>query len=296
MIHRTFNTKTTLLAATAFFLIGATNVYAWGPATHAQLALDVLGQLSLLPAAVAGILARHTASYVFGNIAADVVFAKRMSRIKQFCHHWSTGFRFLDEAKSDADRAFAYGYLSHLAADTVAHGKYIPRQLSVTRTTMNFGHLYWEMRADALVPREAWRVLDNVLAGDHEHHHKVLAEELTATLLPYHFNRRLFERINRVVTRHYWVRCMTVWHRCSRWDLCNALVDEYWGESVERIRDLLTFERQSAILREDPNGTSALQQARLHRRHTRRLRRRNLPTDRHLHEVSAGLAPEINLR
>lgn len=279
------------LAAIVYVLFDPAPAYAWGPATHAQLAADVLTRLPLLPAALAAILSRHAASFVFGNIAADVVFAKRLSRIKQFCHHWTTGFRFLEAAADDADRAFAYGYLAHLAADTVAHGKYVPRQLAVTRTTLNFGHVYWEMRADALVGHAAWNLLEEVLATDHEDHHQVLARQLTATLLPYHFNRRLFDRINRVVVRRYWGRCMNVWYRCSRWDLCAALVAQYRAESLERVMDLLALLQKSTVLKEDPNGTAALQQARAHRRTARYLRRRGLLTPRHFSEAAAGLAP-----
>ncbi|MBI4716266.1 MAG: hypothetical protein HY763_00515 [Planctomycetes bacterium] len=89
--------------------------FAWGPAVHVGLGGEVLGRLSLLPAAVAALLARHTAAYLYGSIAADIVFAKRLSRIKQFCHHWSTGFRLLDSAAGEEQRAFGWGYLSHLA-------------------------------------------------------------------------------------------------------------------------------------------------------------------------------------
>jgi len=43
-------------------------------------------------------------------------------------------------------RAFAFGYLAHLAADTVAHNYFVPRQLAVTSSTSSLGHSYWESR------------------------------------------------------------------------------------------------------------------------------------------------------
>jgi len=278
-------------AAAACVLCGAEEAWAWGPATHARLALDLLGQPSLLPAGIAALLARRTASFVFGNIAADVVFAKRLSRVRQFCHHWSTGFHLLDGSRTEADQAFAYGYLAHIAADTVAHNKYVPHQLSVTRTTLNFGHLYWEMRADALVDDESWRTMEEVLAVDHEHHHRVLAGELTATLLPYGFNRRLFEGINRTVSRDYWKNCTSMWYRMSRWRLPAGLVDAYRHESVARITSVLAEGRSSPFMREDPNGNGALREARWLRREYRRLQRRGLPTEQRSCEAAAGLLP-----
>jgi hypothetical protein len=241
--------------------------------------------------AVAELLRRHARSFIFGNIAADVVFAKRMSRVKQFCHHWSTGFRILDAAEGESDRAFALGYLAHLAADTVAHGKYVPRQLSVTRTTLNFGHLYWEMRADALLDRPIWRELENVVAIDHEHHHKCLRVHLTATLLPYHVNRRLFDGINRLVVRQYWLSCMHFVQRRSRWDLSGDLVAQYREESVDRILSVLTDLQQSPVLQDDPNGTAALHAARLHRRAVRRLEFYGKPTAQRTTEAAAAYAP-----
>ncbi|HRX83964.1 MAG TPA: zinc dependent phospholipase C family protein [Phycisphaerae bacterium] len=277
--------------AVACVCLSAADAYAWGPAMHARLALDVLGEASLLPAGLAAMLARRMVSYIFGNIAADVVFAKRMSRVRQFCHHWSTGFRFLEQADNERDQAFAYGYLSHLAADTVAHNKYVPHQITVTRTTMNFGHLYWEMRADALVDTETWRLMEEVLAADHEHHHRVLAAQLTETLLPYRFNRRLFDRINRFHTRDYWQTCSRLWYRYSRWDLPPDLVRQYRAESVERIRSVLLRGAESPVVREDPNGSAALLLARLNRRARRRLHRRGELADRHIMEAAAALAP-----
>ena len=94
----------------------ADQALAWGPATHIGLASTMWEYLSVLPAAVAAVLARHRIAYLYGSIAADIVFAKRLSRVKQFCHHWSTAFRMLDSAADGRAKAFAYGYLSHLAA------------------------------------------------------------------------------------------------------------------------------------------------------------------------------------
>ena len=49
-----------------------------------KLASDLLGQLTFLPAAVAALLSRYRRDYLFGNLAADLVIAKRLSRIKLF--------------------------------------------------------------------------------------------------------------------------------------------------------------------------------------------------------------------
>jgi len=269
--------------------------YAWGPATHVSIASDVLRQLALLPGALAAILGRCALQYVFGTIAADVVFAKRLSRVRQFCHHWSTGFRLLDDADSDAQRAFAYGYLSHLAADTVAHGKYVPRQIALTDSTINFGHFYWELRADAMADVESHRTLHAVLAHDHDPHHDLMARHLTQTFLPYELNRVVFDRINAMAAGAGSRRTMEIISRCSRYALDRSLLDAYRSECVDRSIAVLRDGPSSALMQEDPNGTGALIRSRLHRRAMRRKRLLGRPVDNYVSEMTRSLEPALTM-
>ncbi|HUN81679.1 MAG TPA: zinc dependent phospholipase C family protein, partial [Phycisphaerae bacterium] len=129
--------------ALAAFFAATSQAWAWGPATHVKLAADLLSNLWLLPAGIATIISRHRKHFIYGNVATDTVLAKKMSKVKQICHRWQTGFSLLDEAKTEAGQAFAFGYLAHLSADTIAHNKFLPHQMAVSRSTITFGHLYW---------------------------------------------------------------------------------------------------------------------------------------------------------
>lgn len=261
-----------LLLAVLFLGGLAEPVFAWGPATHIALGNAILSQLAMLPAAVAAILAKNATAYLYGNIAADIVFAKRMSRVKQFCHHWSTALRVLNTAPDDRGKAFAYGYLSHLAADTVAHGKYIPRQIMMSDCSVNFGHFYWELRADAAQPAPVWGLVEDVMAEDHDHHHVELSGHLTETLLSYEVNRVLFERMNGLALRPTFRRTIDTFGRFSRHDLPPALLSGYHRECVDRMLCVLSSGAQSPLLREDPNGTSALTNVKFQRRLARKHR------------------------
>lgn len=273
-------------------LLGAVDAaLAWGPATHIGLARTVIENLGLLPVGVAALIARHISSYIYGSIAADIVFAKRLSRVKQFCHHWSTGFRVLESAPDEASRAFAMGYLSHLAADTVAHGKYVPRQIAMSRGSVNLGHLYWELRADAMEKAESWRLLDELRTHDHGHHHALLSQHITSTFLPYGLNRLVFDGINAMTARQTFRRTMDQVGRYSRWPLSSALLQAYRDESVDRILAVLATGESSSILREDPNGTSAFMQLRANRRDLRRLVRLGGSGHARRWETSQGWAP-----
>lgn len=270
----------------------ADEAFAWGPATHIGLASSVIDKLPLLPAAIAAVLARNRGAFLYGNVAADIVFAKRWSRVKQFCHHWSTGFRLLEEADDDRAQAFAYGYLSHLAADTVAHGKFVPRQIAISECAINSGHFFWELRADATEADATWQLLKTVFHDEHTADHRALERQITGTFLSFDLNRLLFEGINALAARDGFRRSVGVWSRRSRWYLSIQLLDGYRSESLDRILSLLTEGTASALLREDPNGTSALMSLRVRRKDTRRLKRRGLPIDHRLLEAARGLAPK----
>jgi len=269
----------------------ADDAWAWGPAMHIGLAASVMERLYVLPAAVGALLARRSIAYLYGNIAADIVFAKRWSRIKQFCHHWSTGFALLDSARDESGKAFALGYLSHLAADTVAHGKYVPRQIALSESTVGVGHFYWELRADAAQADRHWRLLERVVHCDHEHHHRLLETHIQDTFLPFELNRLLFDRMHALAARQAFRRTMSVWSQFSRTYLPPELMSGYREECLERIHSILTEGRHSPVTREDPNGTSALMEVRVRRRELRRLRRRGMPIELRLLEASRGLAP-----
>lgn len=281
-----------LIIAVMAVLTCADDVWAWGPAMHVDLADTVWSQLGLLPAGVAALLARHRIPFLYGSVAADVVVGKRLSRVKQFCHHWSTAFRVLDSAGDDRSKAFAYGYLSHLAADTVAHGKFVPRQIVITDGPVNTGHLYWELRADAVCPTATHALVKHVLHAEHADHHALLSRHLTGTLLPYSLNRRLFHRMNVWSVKPLVRNGIGVWSRYSRWPLPTDLLDAYHTECVDRIFAILRDGHRSALTREDPNGTSALMQLSVRRKEVRRLRRRGGGCHYRRDEAARGLVPD----
>ncbi len=286
--------RTILILACFAVLLSPAEVWAWGAATHVKLASDLLSQLSLLTPAVAALLSTYSRDYLFGNLAADVVIAKRLSRVKQFCHHWETGFAIYDDARSNRGRAFALGYLSHLAADTVSHNKFVPRQAMVTGSTVLFGHLYWEMRADSTVGPYYWNKLRLLLNEMFSEHRLILSNQLTDTFLPFAINWQLFYRTNRFASQHLLRQFMDRCYGLSRWPLSDQLIREYRAESLERMVDILCRQRQSTILNEDPNGNSALAQTRSQKRMLRRMARSGLIAPHILYEAAVSHAPTLD--
>lgn len=266
--------------------------FAWGPGTHITLAQNLLENLSLLPAGVAAIIAAHRRHFQYGNVATDIVLAKKMSRVKQVCHRWETGFKLLEDADSEAGRAFAYGYLAHLAADTVAHNQFLPRQIAVSRSTVSFGHFYWEVRADAALGNDVWPDVRDVVRGHYTEPTRLLKEHIRATMLSFSTNTFLFRRMNLMASEEAWLRSVRFWSRISRHDLDQRLLYEYQEESMQRILDVLSKGDRSKILEIDPNGNALLAYAKAQRKQLKQLKRAGLSDEQLIKEAAAGHAPK----
>jgi len=263
-------------AAVVYMLFDTEAALAWGPATHVRLACDLLLGVDALPAGLAALLSKFAVDFIYGNIAADVVFVKRLSEVKQFCHHWTSGFDLLEAAQDDPGRAFAYGYLAHLACDTVAHNKFVPRQVTVTGTTRSFGHFYWELRADAGVEPLYWRRLRQTICARFPEHDELMSRQLDRGFLPFRINRRLFNRVNRLHSERWWYQTVRMWDRVTRWELSGQLLRHYRQEAVDCALDVLNQGRDCSLLHVDPSGNLALRYTKDARRYLRRMRRAGL--------------------
>src|SRR5438046_5670601 len=164
--------------------------HAWTPGTHIFLGESVLANLHQLPTLVADLLRAFPYDYLYGNIAADTSMAKKYAPVGRHCHAWHVGQEIFDLAPSDPLRAFGLGYLSHLAADTIAHNFFVPRQLVLTSSTASLGHSYWESRfethlGDAYAGEARDAILKDHAAGDAH-----LDEILSPTVFSVRSNRR----------------------------------------------------------------------------------------------------------
>jgi len=234
-------------------------VAAWGPGTHIALGNLVLGAAHLLPPAVAALLARHPIDFLYGSIAADISLAKKYAPEGRHCHHWHVGEEIAEEADTDALRAMSLGYLSHLAADTVAHNLYVPRQLLFSTTTAGIGHTYWEHRMDVHVGepwmREAHRV---VTEHDHSPADELMDRVLSSTLFSFRTNRMFFRGMISASADQRWIRIFDQILKRSRYDVTDSLVDRYLALSFDSIVDYLRDRQDSAPARLDPIGDERL--------------------------------------
>ena len=97
--------------------------------------------------------------------------------------------------------------------------------------------------------------------------------------------------MNRLFSNLTWRRGTRVWHRLSRWPLSERMLADYGDECVERVISVLTHLQASPVLREDPNGTSALLRVRWSRRHLRRMARAGVLTRPAISEAAVHHRP-----
>jgi hypothetical protein len=205
--------------------------------------------------------------------------AKKFTRALQaHCHSWSVGWTLVRYAKTDAERAFAYGYLTHLAGDVYSHNHYVPTQLIVSFRARTLRHIYWEARFDTQ-QHEATRGLIRELR-DHEFPQcdDMIRAVVSRTLLPFRADKRIFDSFIAVHDLDQWHRILRRLTAASRYPLPPEVVSRYNAACNRSIVDLLNRGKRADCQRTDPTGLEALTLAKQVRATLRALaRRRQLP-------------------
>ncbi|HUR93734.1 MAG TPA: zinc dependent phospholipase C family protein [Gemmatimonadales bacterium] len=263
--------------------------HAWTPGTHIYLGESVLSSLGQLPAAVADLLRAYPFDFLYGNIAADSSIAKHYAPLGRHCHYWHVGQEIHDLADSDALRAFGLGYLCHLAADTVAHNYFVPRQLMITSSTAAVGHSYWETRVETHLGDAYARSAKDVILLNHADADAHLDRIIAPTIFSVRTNRRLFRGMVHLTESPSWQRATQVAREYSRWPLTDQDVEQHLGLSYDYMVEFLGG-AASPTLQLDPSGERPLKIAKnLRRRVLRDTGRRNVAKLRNSAQEHFGL-------
>jgi hypothetical protein len=279
-----------LCVAVALLFLLPAPAAAFGPATHVFLGRTLLDMLHLLPAALAELLRTHPQSFLYGSMAADISFAKKYVPAGRHCHFWHVGEEILQEARNDRLRAVAFGYLSHLAADTIAHNFFVPRQLLLTSSTKALGHGYWEHRLDAQLGEPFGTLARRVVMDyDHSEADHLFDSVLSGTIFSFETNRRIFRGMIRMQDNDRWKAVFERVRQKSRWDLTPGTVEAYASRAYDYVVDYLLRGRDSMPAQLDPTGEFNLQLAKKVRRLA--LREGVLDRDEVLLEVADDFFP-----
>lgn len=265
-----------LLAALA--VLWPESALAWGPAAHVDYGLQALREAALLAPALRALLLRYQDDYLYGCVAADIIVGKNFAKSAYHCHTWRNGLRLLEAAPVDPLRALAYGFLSHLAADTVAHNYFVPFKTVESHGSPATQHAYWELRFDQLAHSddEVWDVLGRIGRRRFPEHDAFLQENLlgASRLFSFRTSRKLFNSMMLVSRTRNWRRAMSLVARHSRLRLPKAEVKEFNRLAHGAVMDFLIRGDRSRTVLSDPIGTDALRASRRLRGELKRMRLR----------------------
>ena len=254
-----------LLLVGLWTLVAPAVAHAWTPGTHIYLGEAVLANLQLLPPTIATLLQAFPYDFLYGTIAPDTSIAKKYVPAGRHSHFWHVGQETFDRAPNDALRAFGLGYLSHLAADTIAHNYFVPRQLVLTSSTKSMGHTYWETRIETHLGERYARKAREIILLDQRAADSHLERIISPTLFSVRTNRRLFRGMVHVAQTKGWQRAMRTARERSRWLLTDLDVERHLGSAYDAMMEMLTVAEQGGeetrVRALDPNGAQALRAA-----------------------------------
>jgi len=169
-------------------LIVPSFAFAWGPMTHMYLGNEIFSFAPLIPAGVMALLRKYRQDFLYGNLMADTILGKKYLPDDKSSHSWELAFNMLEQAKRGPEKAFVYGYLSHLAADTVAHE-------TLTEDMKDMGHTWVELKADSVIDKVYWLQYVTMSKTMKKRHELFLEGSVESFLFSFKTNKRIYKSI-----------------------------------------------------------------------------------------------------
>jgi hypothetical protein len=167
-------------------LIMPSFAFAWGPMTHMYLGNEIFSFAPLIPAGVMALLRKYRQDFLYGNLMADTILGKKYLPDDKSSHSWELAFNMLEQAKRGPEKAFVYGYLSHLAADTVAHE-------TLTEDMKDMGHTWIELKADSVIDKVYWLQYVTMSKSMKKRHELFLEGSVESFLFSFKTNKRIYK-------------------------------------------------------------------------------------------------------
>ena len=258
---------------------------AWAPATHLFFAKEALYFGQLLPQAIRSLLTTYTPDFLYGCIAADITLGKKFVEYIYNCHNFDVGMHLLGVAHKPQEKAFVYGYLSHLAADTVSHNFFVPYQNIEHFDHITFRHAYWEVRLDQYFGDRVWGDIESVIRNPRNHGHDRLMDfALKDTIFSFRTNKILFSSMLAIQRLKKWQAFVRGVNLSSSRQFNPHHLAEYNRLAVSAIIRLFNEGKNSPVYLVDPTGSKVIEEVQTVRRMLRNLKRHGRLTARMLEE------------
>lgn len=228
-----------------FLILGFTLIpslsFAWGPLTHMYLGNEVLSCASLIPAGIYSLIRTYRQDFLYGNLMADSIIGKKYLPDDKSSHSWDVGLKLLDHAHDWPEKAFAYGYLCHLAADTVAHGV-------LTEDAKNMEHAWLELKADSVINKVYWLQSVSFSKAVQRRNDLFMENTLDRYLFSFKTNKRIYKGMV----------FLSFLNRERKHGIDREHLARLHDESIARIIDLLQNGTEASVLAISPLNPSSL--------------------------------------
>ncbi len=220
---------------------------AWGPLTHVYLGYQVLDMgAALIPAGIYGILKKYRYDFLYGNLSADIILGRRFQTFETNSHNWHIAWKLFSSAKTDRQKAFGYGYLMHLCADTVVH--------NLEESGIRFSHSLLEIKSDSIIDKKYRRVLKRLDKAMQKKNDIFLEKKLESLIFSFKTNKRIFKSILLLSRlQNYTPVSNFIDHRFP-YEITVGDIYDSQKESLSRMFELLNNGRDSDVLKEHPLG------------------------------------------
>jgi hypothetical protein len=242
-------------------LIFSDGAWAWGPAVHTVISCNILESSAQILPAIAAVIQSFPNEYIYGAISSDFFIGKGEKKKKGHSHNWETGFKFLEETGSENEAAYAYGFLSHLAADVIAHNYFVPDLIHRTSRWKRIGHIHSEAVADRSVDPAYLKIARDILSMDHLDYDRLLRSSEIRSRYGLRVKKLIFTQSIRISDYLY---CLPVFYgreRSLAYDIEDVNMAFMIGLSFRLVKDLLSYPDSSACLSYDPIGSDNLRLA-----------------------------------
>jgi hypothetical protein len=278
------------LAVVALVILAyPSDALAWGPLAHLNFSGQALQQLGAVQPGLRQVLADFGHEFLYGSLAADIVVGKNMARFLYHCHNWRVGFNVFKGAKPGPEQAFALGFLSHLAADTVAHNYFVPYKTVASYHKVNTRHAYWELRYDQRMDKTLSRLAREVTTRALRNHDDYLERMLSgSSVLPFGVSKQLFRSLLATarIGRFGQVSSLT-FARERNLSLESDLVTDTNDLAYRAIVGMLNEGERSEAARADATGARNIRLASDLRKSLKQRTARKLIHHRDAHEIAA---------
>jgi hypothetical protein len=220
---------------------------AWGPLTHISLGCQLLDLgPAIIPAGIYGVLKKYKKDYLYGNLSADIILGRRFQGFEANSHSWNVAWKLMDATESDRQKAFAYGYLMHLCADTVVH--------NIKPNGVPFHHSLVEVRSDSLVDKKYRRKIKSLDKYMQKRHDLFLERRLESLIFSFKTNKRLFKGILLLSRLPNYTPVSNFIDSRFPYDIPLERIYKYRAASLEKMIDVINEGKKSKVLKTHPLG------------------------------------------